>query len=74
MKRYDYPRWEFVNRSDDIIGICTAALDLLCLRWTRPRIDSISVARAYDVGACSTSSSGRRPDDSALRELLRLRL
>ena len=48
-KRYDYPRWEFVNRSDDIIGICTAALDLLCLRWTRPRIDSISVARAPDV-------------------------
>jgi hypothetical protein len=50
VKRYDYPRWEFVNRSDDIIGILTAALDLLCLRWTRPRIESISVARAYDVG------------------------
>ena len=49
-KRYHYPRWEFVNSSDDIIGILTAALDLLCLRWTRPRIDSISVARAYDVG------------------------
>jgi hypothetical protein len=49
-KRYDYPRWEFVNRSDDIIGICTAALDLLCLHWTRPRVSSISVARAHDVG------------------------
>ena len=22
-KRYDYPRWEFVNRSDDIFDICT---------------------------------------------------
>jgi hypothetical protein len=26
-KRYDYPRWEFVNRSDDILGLCTWALD-----------------------------------------------
>jgi hypothetical protein len=48
-KRYDYPRWEFVNRSDDIIRICTAALDVLCLHWTRPRINAISVARAHDV-------------------------
>jgi hypothetical protein len=22
-KRYDYPRWEFVNRSDDILDLCT---------------------------------------------------
>jgi hypothetical protein len=48
-KRYDYPRWEFVNSSDDIIDILTAALDSLGLRWTRPRINSISVARAADV-------------------------
>lgn len=48
-KRYDYPRWEFVNRSDDIIAICTQALDRLCLAWTRPRINAISVARAHDV-------------------------
>lgn len=48
-KRYDYPRWEFVNSSDDIIDICTAALDRLGLRWTRPRNNSISVARAPDV-------------------------
>ena len=49
-KRYDYPRWEFVNRSDDILRICTVALDLLCLTWTRPRVDVISVARSHDVG------------------------
>ena len=48
-KRYDYPRWEFVNSSDDILRICTVALDRLCLHWTRPRINSISVARAPDV-------------------------
>jgi len=48
-KRYEYPRWEFVNSSDDIIRICTAALDILCLHWTRPRVNAISVARAADV-------------------------
>ena len=48
-KRYDYPRWEFVNSSDDIIAICTAALDQAGVRWTRPRVNSISVARAADV-------------------------
>jgi hypothetical protein len=48
-KRYDYPRWEFINSSDDILRICTAALDVLCLSWTRPRVNAISVARAHDV-------------------------
>ena len=48
-KRYNYPRWEFVNRSDDIIDICTRSLDRLGLHWTRPRINAISVARAADV-------------------------
>ena len=22
-KRYDYPRWQFVNASEDILGLCT---------------------------------------------------
>ncbi len=48
-KRYEYPRWEFVNRSDDILAICTDALDLMGLHWTRPRINAISVARRDDV-------------------------
>jgi hypothetical protein len=48
-KRYEYPRWEFTNRSDDIIAICTQALDHMCLHWTRPRINQVSVARAADV-------------------------
>ena len=48
-KRYDYPRWEFVNSSDDIIDLCTAALDRAGIHWTRPRINAISVARAADV-------------------------
>jgi hypothetical protein len=48
-KHYEYPRWEFTNSSDDIIGICTAALDILCLWWTRPSINVTSVARAHDL-------------------------
>lgn len=48
-KRYDYPRWQFVNRSDDIIDLCTGALDLLAIAWRRSRIDCVSVSRADDV-------------------------
>ena len=28
-KRYDYPRWQFTNESDDIRGLCGWALDLV---------------------------------------------
>jgi hypothetical protein len=48
-KRYDYPRWMFVNRSDDIIDLCTDTLDALEIAWRRPRIDCIAVSRADDV-------------------------
>jgi hypothetical protein len=29
--------------------ICTFALDLLCIHWTRSSFKNISVARAHDV-------------------------
>jgi hypothetical protein len=48
-KRYDYPRWEFVNRSDDILDLCTWALDLCDIAWRRPRIDAIAVSRRDEV-------------------------
>ncbi len=48
-KRYDYGRWMFVNRSDDILGLCTTALDAQGIRWRRPRINCIAVSRADDV-------------------------
>jgi transposase-like protein len=48
-KRYDYPRWEFVNRSDDILALCTWALDLCQISWRRPRIVCIAVSRRDDV-------------------------
>ena len=44
-KRYDYPRWEFVNRSDDILGLCCWALDLCRIPWRRPRVNAIAVSR-----------------------------
>jgi len=45
VKRYDYPRWEFVNRSDDILGLCCWALDLCQIAWRRPRVNAIAVSR-----------------------------
>lgn len=48
-KRYDNPRWMFSNRSEDIIGLCTAALDHAGIAWRRPRDTCIAVSRADDV-------------------------
>jgi hypothetical protein len=43
-KRYDYARWQFVNASEDILGLCTWALDLAGVEWRRsaPRVVSVS--------------------------------
>jgi hypothetical protein len=49
LKRYDYPRWEFVNRSDDILELCAWGLDLCDIAWRRPRINAIAVSRRDDV-------------------------
>jgi hypothetical protein len=48
-KRYDYPRWEFVNMSEDIIGLCTNALDRAGIAWRRPRETCVAVSRRDDV-------------------------
>jgi hypothetical protein len=48
-KRYEYPRYLFSNESEDILGICEWALDLLGIRHTRSRRNVISVARRPDV-------------------------
>lgn len=48
-KRYDYARWMFVNSSDDIIDLCTAALDLVGIAWRRPRVSCVAVSRRADV-------------------------
>jgi len=49
-QRYEgYPRYLFSNVSQDIIGICCAALDRVGVSYTRPRRDTVSVARRAGV-------------------------
>jgi hypothetical protein len=50
-KRYEYPRYFFSNRSEDILGLCTWALDLLDISWRRSTTRDISVARREAVAA-----------------------
>lgn len=51
VKRYEYPRYLFSNRSDDIRDIFTTALDELGIAWRRNGPWSISVARRDAVAA-----------------------
>lgn len=53
-KRYDYPRWQFTNNSDDIRGLCTWALDLLGVVWRESSWKTISVSRRADVARVDT--------------------
>jgi hypothetical protein len=44
-KRYDYPRWQFVNMSAEILAWCGEALDLVAVEWRRSNHKTISVSR-----------------------------
>jgi hypothetical protein len=44
-RRYDYSRWQFSNRSEDIIGLCCWALDLVDVPWRRSGPWTVSVSR-----------------------------
>jgi hypothetical protein len=48
-KRYDYPRWQFVNHSPDIRAWCTDALDLLDIPWRQSSWKTISVSTRAGV-------------------------
>jgi hypothetical protein len=50
-KVYQYVRYQFSNKSDDIRKILTDALDLLGIAWRQPRYDTIAVSRKEAVGA-----------------------
>jgi hypothetical protein len=50
-KTYDYGRYQFSNRSDDIRGLFCAALDRLDIPWRRMNRWNISVARRSAVAA-----------------------
>lgn len=43
-KRYDYPRWQFTNNSDDIRGWCCEALDRAGVPWRQSSWKTISVS------------------------------
>jgi hypothetical protein len=49
MKRYDYPRWQFVNHSEDIRQWCCDALDLLAIPWRQSSWKTISVSTRAGV-------------------------
>ena len=44
-RRYDYPRWQFSNRSDDIRNLCCWGLDLVGVAWRQSGPWTISVSR-----------------------------
>lgn len=48
-RRYDYPRWQFVNASTDILALCTWALDLVDVPWRRSGERVVSVSRRAAV-------------------------
>jgi hypothetical protein len=49
--RYRYTRYEFTNRSDDVRGLCTDALDLLEIPWRPNGPWRVSVNRRAAVAA-----------------------
>ncbi|MDR7254578.1 hypothetical protein J2X46_003571 [Nocardioides sp. BE266] len=49
-RRYDYPRWQFSNRSEDILVLCGWALDLAEVEWRRSGPWTVSVSRRAAVG------------------------
>lgn len=53
-KRYEYPRYLFVNESVDIRNLFTDALDRLGIEWRQNKRNSISVAKRDSVAAMDT--------------------
>ena len=45
----NYPSYAFSNKSEDIIGLFTSTCDRLGIHYTRPRSDTISIAKRADV-------------------------
>lgn len=48
-KRYDYPRWQFVNASADIRELCCWTLDLVDVAWRQSGPRTISVSTRAGV-------------------------
>ena len=48
-KRYDYPRWQVTNNSEDIRRLCCASLELLDIPWRQSNWKTISVSTREGV-------------------------
>jgi hypothetical protein len=48
-KRYDYPRWQFTNNSDDIRQLCCDTLELLHIPWRQSNWKTIPVSTREGV-------------------------
>jgi hypothetical protein len=48
-KRYEYPRYEFSNNSEDIRRIFRRACDAYGVSWTKINWNKIAVSRGGDV-------------------------
>ncbi|MFH7596216.1 transcriptional regulator [Streptomyces racemochromogenes] len=48
-KRYEYPRYFFTNKSIDITGLFTSALDRMGVQWKQANTHNISIARKESV-------------------------
>ncbi|WP_418062812.1 hypothetical protein [Pimelobacter simplex] len=48
-KVYRYPRWQFCDASEDVLGLCTAALDQVEIPWRRSNRRIVSVSRREGV-------------------------
>lgn len=49
VRRYEYPRWEFANRSADIIDLCCWALEVVGVDHRLRRPDRVAVSRREAV-------------------------
>ncbi|MFD0354781.1 transcriptional regulator [Streptomyces sp. NPDC127110] len=48
-KRYEYPRYFFTNKSEDITGLLTATLDQVGVQWKQANKQNVSIARKESV-------------------------
>ena len=48
-KRYDYPRWQLVNHSEQILDLACQALDLVGVPWRRSSWKTVSVSTREGV-------------------------
>lgn len=49
VRHYCYPRWQFTNHSEDILGLCCWALDLVDVTWRRSSRVHVSVSTRAGV-------------------------